>query len=71
MTPIILKLIFSTVVQKSPFFIRPIASGISNQVMTGFVQPNIDTNLSFLDSELGQQQWFAGQEFTAADIILR
>lgn len=70
MTPIILKLIFSTVVQKSPFFIRPIASGISNQVMTGFVQPNIDTNLSFLDSELGQRQWLAGQEFTAADIIL-
>jgi glutathione S-transferase len=32
------------------------------------VQPNIDRNLDFMESELQGRDWFAGAEFSAADI---
>ena len=32
------------------------------------MQPQIEQHLSFVEGELGKTEWFAGSEFTAADI---
>jgi glutathione S-transferase len=32
------------------------------------VLPNIERNLNFMESELGKDDWFAGPQFSAADI---
>jgi glutathione S-transferase len=32
------------------------------------VLPNIQRNLDFMESELGKHEWFAGEQFSAADI---
>jgi glutathione S-transferase len=37
-------------------------------VKSGFVEPNIARQLDFMEAELGKSAWFAGAEFTAADI---
>ncbi|KQU62444.1 glutathione S-transferase [Sphingomonas sp. Leaf339] len=34
------------------------------------VQPMIDRNLDYVESELAQRPWFAGDEMTAADIMM-
>jgi glutathione S-transferase len=33
-----------------------------------YVLPNIERNLDFMEQELGRSRWFAGEEFSAADI---
>ena len=38
--------------------------------MTRFVQPNIDRQLAFMEAELRTRPWFAGADFSAADIML-
>ena len=69
MPPLLLSLIFSKVrTAPMPFFIKPIARGIADKVMQGFVTPQLDTHFDYMESELGQREWFAGDLFTAADI---
>ena len=69
MPPLLMKLVFNKVKQAPmPFFIKPIAAAIADKVLKNFVQPNIDTQLAFLDSELAARPWFAGSEFSAADV---
>jgi glutathione S-transferase len=51
-----------------PFFIKPVARGISDTVFKSFVGPNIRAQLDFMEAELGRSEWFAGYAFSAADI---
>jgi glutathione S-transferase len=53
---------------KAPFFIKPVIRGIVGRVRKGFLDRQIASNLDFMESELGKSEWFAGNEFTAADI---
>jgi glutathione S-transferase len=69
MPPLLLKLVFDRVANgPAPFFVRPIARAIANKVKDSFVLPQIRTHLAFLEGELGKRTWFAGSEFSAADI---
>ena len=47
---------------------RPLANQLAEGAVQGFVQPNIERQLGFVESELGGSEWFAGSEFSAADI---
>jgi len=51
-----------------PFFVKPVARGIVAKVKSGFLDPNTKTHLDFMESEIGQTGWFAGDQFSAADI---
>ena len=69
MTPLLLKLVFNRVeTGPMPFFVRPIAKKISATVKNSFIEPEIKQQLSYLEAEITQTGWFAGDEFTAADI---
>lgn len=69
MPPLLLKLVFDQIPKtRMPFFARPIARAISQKALKGFVMPQIDTHLDFIESELGAAPWFTGAEFTVADI---
>jgi glutathione S-transferase len=69
MSPLLMKLVFDKVASSPmPFFVKPIARGISAQVLKSFVMPNIVRQLDFMEGELAQRPWFAGSEFSAADI---
>jgi glutathione S-transferase len=71
MPPLVMALVFMKIRSAPmPFFARPIAKAIANQVMRGFVQPNLDRNLAFMESELSDRGWFAGRSFTAADVMM-
>ena len=69
MSPLLMKLIFERVkVSPMPFFAKPIARGIANKVLAAMVDPNLKRQLDFMEAELGKSEWFAGSEFSAADI---
>jgi len=69
MLPLVMKLIFGRLeTAPMPFFIKPVAKGIASKVKAGFIEPNIKAQLDYMESELQKTTWFAGGEFTAADI---
>ncbi len=69
MPNLVMKLIFDKIkTSPMPFFAKPIAKAIANNVMSSYVQPNIDTNLTFVEDHLKDNAWFCGQELTGADI---
>ena len=69
MPPLLLKLIFDRIESgPAPFFVRPIAKGIARRVKGLMVEPNLKRQLDFMEGELNRSEWFAGSEFSAADI---
>ena len=69
MPPLLMKLVFDQVRRaRMPFFAKPIARGIADKVSAAFIAPNLKNQLDFMDAELTATPWFAGSEFTAADI---
>jgi glutathione S-transferase len=69
MPPMLLKLIFERMkTGPVPFFVRPIVRGVANKVLTMFVNPQLKLHLEYMEAQLGERPWFAGDEFTAADI---
>jgi len=51
-----------------PFFVKPVAKGIVDKVRQGYLDPNIKNHLDFMEAELAHSGWFAGDQFSAADI---
>jgi glutathione S-transferase len=66
---LLMKLIFDRIEKAPmPFFARPIANAISRNTKSSFIDPNIKRHLDYMETELGKTPWFAGNEFTAADV---
>ena len=72
MSPMLLKLVFDKIESAPmPFFAKPIARAISAKTKKAFIEPQIRQHLDYLESELGKEGgWFAGEEFSGADIQL-
>jgi glutathione S-transferase len=69
MPPLLLKLVFDKIeTSPMPFFVKPIARGISAKVKKAFIDPQIKTHFDFMEAELGKSPWFAGEDITAADV---
>ena len=69
MPPLLLKLVFNRVLQAPvPFFIKPIVKGIVAKVSSAFIDPQIKLHLDYQNQALAKTGWFAGDEFTAADV---
>jgi len=65
---LVMALIFGRIETDTPWFLRPIAKVISSQVRSAYLGPNLEANLANIEAELGRGTWFAGDEFTAADV---
>jgi glutathione S-transferase len=70
MPPLLLKLIFDRIGsgQGMPFFAKPVGRAIATKVKTLMIEPNLKRQLDFMEGELSRSEWFAGDEFSAADI---
>jgi glutathione S-transferase len=68
MPPLLLRLVFSRIVEMSPALLRPLTKAIAAPVNKGFIAPNIKSQLDFLNGELSARPWFAGDAFSGADI---
>jgi len=69
MPPLLLKLVFDRMASgPMPFFVRPIAKGIADKARASFILPQINSHMNYLEAELAKSPWFAGDDFTAADV---
>jgi glutathione S-transferase len=65
---LVMKLIFSRIPAQVPTLMRPVARMIASGVDRIRLKPQLAMHLAFLEGELSQRDWFAGSEFSAADI---
>ncbi len=71
MPPLVMALVFRRIkATRMPFFAKPIARAIADKVLGNFVMPTIERQLDFMESELASRAWFAGSEFSAADVMM-
>ena len=68
MPPLLIRLLFDAMAEKSPALARPLVKGLTSFPEKLYVGPNIKRTLDFLESELDRRTWFAGADFTGADI---
>lgn len=70
MTPLLLSLIFGEIPRRSPALIRPIANGIAKKVRARLITPQIASHTAYWEAELAKSGWFAGEAFSAADVMM-
>jgi len=63
-----LKLVFNRLPERVPWAMRPVARMISAGADKTLLGPQISNHFAFLESELSGRDWFAGANFSAADI---
>jgi len=69
MPPLLMKLLFDRMEKAPmPFFARPIVRAVAGKVKASYILPNIERHLDYMEAELTKSLWFAGEEFSAADI---
>jgi glutathione S-transferase len=69
MSPLLMKLVFTRLAHAPmPALVRPIVRRVANRAVNGFIDPQIALHLDYMEGELGKSTWFAGGEFTGADV---
>src|SRR5271170_6055150 len=69
MPPLLLKLVFDRVANgPAPWPISAVARRIAATVKDSFIGPQLKRHLDYMEAELAAHAWFAGREFTAADV---
>jgi len=65
---LVMKLVFMTIpTQPMPFFVKPIARQLCKKVQAKLIDPNLKTGMEFMESHLGKNTWFAGEQLSLAD----
>lgn len=68
---LVMSLIFDKVkTAPMPFFIRPIAKAIANQVLNSYITPNVTTHLAMIEQHLQGKTWFVGEALSGADVMM-
>jgi len=70
MPPLLLKLVFGRLPAGAPGIIRPIANAIAKRAQSSFIDPQLKMHFDYWETELEKAEWFAGAEFSAADIMM-
>ena len=70
MTPLLLKLIFSRMPQNAPALLRGLVGRIAREAQGTLVDPELKAHMDHWEHELTTSEWFAGPEFSAADIMM-
>ncbi|MCH2456959.1 MAG: glutathione S-transferase [Henriciella sp.] len=70
MPPLLMKLVFQMLPQNANPLVRPVVKAITSKAENGFIDPRLKEHIEFWESSLASTGWFAGSDFTAADIIM-
>ena len=70
MPPLLLKLVFSRLPDRAPVPMRPLVRAVAGRALKGFVDPQLKLHVDYWEAELARSDWFAGEAFTAADVMM-
>jgi glutathione S-transferase len=69
MPPLLMRLVFNRIATNpAPWPVSAIARRIASTVDKSFIEPNLSRHLNYMEAELNAQSWFAGEDFSAADV---
>lgn len=70
MTPLLLKLVFTALPARAPGLLKGLVRSIASKAQQGFVDPQVKAHVDYWEAELTKTPWFAGSDFTGADIMM-
>jgi glutathione S-transferase len=70
MPPLVLDLVLASAPGRAPEPLRDAAKAVAEGARHGYVAPNLKTLFDFVEAELARSPWFAGEEFSAADVMM-
>ena len=70
MPPLVMTLLFSEIPKRMPALVRPVGRMIAKNVQKSFLGPMIEAQLKLMETEVAKGGWFAGEAFTAADVMM-
>ena len=70
MPPLLLKLVFNQLPKRAPGLIKPLIQSITQKANQGFIDPQVKTHLDWQEAALAKTGWYAGDQFSAADIMM-
>jgi glutathione S-transferase len=70
MTPLLLKLVFTALPARAPGLLKGLVKAVAAKAQASFVDPQLKSHIDYWDAELANSEWFAGQAFTAADLMM-
>jgi glutathione S-transferase len=70
MPPLVLDLVLASAPARAPEPLREAAKAVAEGDRQGYVAPNLKTLFDFVEAELARSPWFAGEEFSAADVMM-
>ena len=68
MPPLVMRLVFTKVVEQSPMLIKPVSKSIRNQVEKSMISKSLDTMLAMMEQHLQDNHWIAGSELSPSQI---
>jgi glutathione S-transferase len=69
MPQLLMKLVFGRIANApAPILLRPLMRLIAHKVLQTQIEPQLALHIAFWEAELEKNSWFAGPDFTAADI---
>ena len=69
MPPLLLKLVFQYLPRGPvPALLRPLVRAIAAGAQKSYIDPQLALHMDYWEAELGRSAWFAGADFSAADI---
>jgi glutathione S-transferase len=69
MPPLVMNLVLGLMTRAPlPVLLRPLARAITRPVHHAYLTPQLKRHIGFWEETLSAQEWFAGADFTAADI---
>lgn len=70
MSPLLMKLVFSIMPERAPKLMKPLVRAVTSKAETGFVDPQLNSHIAYWEKTLSESEWFIGDAFTAADIMM-
>ncbi|MEO1966924.1 glutathione S-transferase [Hyphomonas sp.] len=64
------KFVMTAMTMRTPFLMRPVAKALVGGLDKAFFTPRLTALMAEIEKQLGQTKWFAGENLTAADIVM-
>ena len=61
-------LVLNRMDSRVPFIIKPILKMVTKKVRESYIKPGMANFIDYIEEQLSQSSWFAGKEFSGADI---
>ena len=70
MPQLLLDLVLTTLPGRAPEPFREMAKAAAEAARLSYASPNLKTMFDYVESELAMRPWFAGEDFSAADVMM-